>query len=112
MPEQSAQKTEQPTSRRLSKARSKGQVPQSQELTSVVTLLVLVAMVAVLAPKLLQWFMVQIRQGMSCENGIFADSSGFLDFINRKTVDMTLVVFPILAALAAGSFIASVAVSG
>jgi flagellar biosynthetic protein FlhB len=112
MPEQSAQKTEQPTSRKLSKAKGKGQVPQSQELTSIVTLLVLVAMIALLAPNLLQWFMLQIRQGMSCENGIFADSVGFLDFINRKTVDMALVICPILAALAAGSFIASVAISG
>jgi flagellar biosynthesis protein FlhB len=60
MPEQSAQKTEQPTSRKLSKAKGKGQVPQSQELTSIVTLLVLVAMIALLAPNLLQWFMLQI----------------------------------------------------
>ena len=112
MPEQSAEKTEQPTGKKLSKARGKGQVPQSQELTSVVTLLVLVAMIALLAPNLMQWFMLQIRQGMSCENGIFADSGGFLDFINRKTVDMALVICPILAALAAGSFIASVAISG
>ncbi len=112
MPEQSAQKTEQPTTRKLSKARGKGQVPQSQELTSIVTLLVLVAMITLLAPNLLQWFMLQIRQGMSCENGVFADSGGFLDFVNRKTVDMALVICPILAALAAGSFIASVAISG
>ena len=112
MPEQAADRTEQPTARRLSKARGKGQVPQSQELTSVVTLLVLVATIAVLAPNLLQWFMVQIRQGMSCENGVFADSRGFLDFVCRKTIDMILVICPILAALAAGSFIATVAISG
>ena len=112
MPEQAAERTEQPTARRLSKAKSKGQVPQSQELTSTVTLLVLMAMIALLAPKLLQWFMLQIRQGMSCENGVFADSRGFLDFVSRKTVDMTLVISPILVALVAGSFMASVAVSG
>ncbi len=112
MPEQAVERTEQPTARRLSRARSKGQVPQSQELTSVVTLLVLMAMIALLAPKLLQWFMLQIRQGMSCENGVFADSRGFLDFVGRKTVDMILVICPILVALVAGSFMASVAVSG
>jgi len=112
MPEQAAERTEQPTHKKLSKARGKGQVPQSQELTSVVTLLVLVAMITLLAPNLMQWFMLQIRQGMSCENGIFADSGGFLDFVNRKTVDMALVICPILAALAAGSFIAGVAISG
>lgn len=112
MPEQAAERTEEPTPKKLSKARGEGKVPQSQELTSVVTLLVLVAMITLLAPNLMQWFMLQIRQGMSCENGIFADSGGFLDFVNRKTVDMALVIFPILAALAAGSFLASVAISG
>ena len=112
MPEQAAERTEQPTARKLSKAKGKGQVPQSQELTSIVTLLVLVATIAFLAPNLLQWFMVQIRQGMSCENGVFADSRGFLDFVGRKTTDMILVICPIFAALAVGSFIASVAISG
>jgi flagellar biosynthetic protein FlhB len=112
MPEQAAEKTEQPTARRLSKARGKGQVPQSQELTSIVTLLVLVAMITLLASNLLQWFMMQIRQGMSCENSIFANSSGFLDFISSKTIDLMLVIWPILAALCAASFIACVAVGG
>jgi len=112
MPERAAERTEQPTAKRLAKAKGKGQVPQSQELTSIVTLLVLVAMVTLLAPSLLQLFMIQIRQGMSCENGIFADSSGFLDFISRKTIDLILVICPILAALCVGSFIASIAVSG
>jgi flagellar biosynthetic protein FlhB len=112
MPEQAAERTEQPTARRLSRAKSKGQVPHSQELTSIVTLLVLVTMIAFLAPNLLQWFMVQIRQGMSCENGVFADSRGFLEFVGRKTLDMIFVICPILAALAAGSFISSVAISG
>jgi len=112
MPEQAADRTEQPTARRLSKARGKGRVPQSQELTSIITLLVLVAMVTLLAPNLLRWFMIQIRQGMSCENGIFADSNGFLDFVSRKIINFILVICPILAALCVGSFIASVAVSG
>ena len=112
MPEQAAERTEQPTARRLSKTRSKGNVPQSQELTSIVTLLVLVAVIAFMAPNLLQLFMSQIRQGMSCENGIFADSAGFLDFVNKKVVDISLVVCPIFAVLAIGSFIATVSVSG
>ena len=113
MPEQpAAERTEQPTPRRLKKARDKGRVPQSQELTSIVTLLVLVAMVALLAPNLLKWFMVQIRQGMLCENGIFADSRSFSDFFGRKTIDSILIICPILVALFAGSVIAGVAISG
>lgn len=113
MPEQpAAERTEQPTPRRLQKARKKGRVPQSQEVASIVTLLVLVAMVALLAPNLLKWFMIQIRQGMLCENGIFADNRSFLDFIGRKTIDSIFIICPILAALFAGSVIAGVAISG
>jgi flagellar biosynthetic protein FlhB len=112
MPEQAAERTEQPTGRVLNKARGKGQVPQSQELTSAVSLIVLVAIITLLAPNLLQWLMLQIRQGISCENAVFADSGVFLDFINRKIADLTLTIAPILAALVAGSFIATIAVSG
>ena len=113
MPEQpAAERTEQPTPRRLQKARKKGQVPQSQEVTSIVTLLVLVAMVALLAPNLLEWFIIQIKQGMLCENEIFADNGSFLNFIGRKIIDSIFIIFPIFAALFAGSAIAGVAVSG
>lgn len=112
MPEQAAERTEQPTARRLSKAKGKGQVPQSQELTAIVTLLVLVAMITFMAPDLLRWFMFQIRNGISCENGVFADTKGFVDFISSKTIDMIFVICPILAALAVGSFISTVAISG
>ena len=107
-----AERTEYPTPRRISKARMKGQVPQSQELTSIVTLLVLVAMVALLGQSLVQWFIMQIKQGMSCENIIFADSKSFLDFMSGKIVDLILIICPILAALFAGSAMAGVAISG
>jgi flagellar biosynthetic protein FlhB len=102
MPEQAAERTEQPTGRVLNKARGKGQVPQSQELTSAVSLIVLVAIITLLAPNLLQWLMLQIRQGMSCEKAVFTDSGAFLHFINRKIVDLALTIAPILAALVAG----------
>ena len=55
MADQIAERTEQPTARKLQKARQKGHVPQSQELSSVVTLLILIVMVALLGPYLLQW---------------------------------------------------------
>jgi flagellar biosynthetic protein FlhB len=113
MPEKpAAERTEQPTPRRISKARKKGQVPQSQELTSTVTLLVLVAAVALLSPSLLQSFIVQVRQGLSCGNAVFADSKSFLDFINGKTIDLMLIICPILIALFAGCVLAGVAISG
>ena len=87
-------------------------MPQSQELTSIVTLLVLVAAVALLAPSLLQSFIIQIKHGLSCGNAVFADSKSFLNFSSGKTVDLILIICPFLAALFAGAVLAGVAISG
>ncbi len=107
-----AEKTHYPTFRKLQKAREKGQLPQSQELTSVVTLLVLIAMVALLGPSLTKWFIVQIKHGMSCENIVFSNTESFIAFINGKTADLILVILPVLAALFVGAIMAGVAVGG
>jgi len=107
-----AEKTHYPTFRKLQKTRQRGHLPQSQELTSVVTLLVLIAMVALLGPSLTKWFIVQIKHGMSCENTVFASTEAFVTFINGTTADLLLVILPVLAALFAGAVLAGVAVSG
>jgi len=115
MPEQPvAEKTEQPTPRRLQKAKQKGQVPQSQELASAATLIALVLMLAFLAPSLLQWFIVKIKStyGRSGPIDIFSDSNAFIQFVNAKIVDSILIISPILVALLAASILAGVAISG
>ncbi len=113
MPEKPAsERTEQPTYRKLQKARQKGNLPQSQELMAIVSVVILVAAVALSGPSLLQWFIAQIEHGMSCENSVFADTGVFLDFIDRKTVGLLLVICPILAALFVGAIMAGIAVSG
>ena len=107
-----AEKTEQPTPKRLRKAKEKGQVAQSQELPAAVSIVVLVMVLALSAPALLQWFIMQMKQGMSCQIGVFADSKAFTNFLNTKIISSTVAMCPILAALFAGSVIACVAVSG
>ncbi len=107
-----AERTEQPTPKKLEKARKKGQVPHSQELTSIVTLLALILVVALMAPSLLQWFITQLKQGMSCENAVFADSISFWNFAKAKIADSIFAVCPIFAALFAGSVLACVAITG
>ncbi len=108
-----AEKTEQPTPKKLEKAWKKGMVPQSQELTSVATLVVLVGIVALLGPDLLQWFIMQIKSTFTrCDTGVFANSQSFSNFINAKTVDLILLVCPIMAALFVSSALACVAISG
>ncbi|MHC4571762.1 MAG: flagellar biosynthesis protein FlhB [Planctomycetota bacterium] len=107
-----AERTEYPTGKQLTRAREKGQVPQSQELMSAVSILVLVTMVALLAPSMMQWLIMQMRQGMSCELAVFADSKAFINFFNGKIIDSILVICPILAALCAGAVLAGVAIGG
>jgi flagellar biosynthetic protein FlhB len=107
-----AEKTEQPTLRKLSKAREQGQVPQGLELMSAVSILVLVTMLALLAPSLMRWFTMQTRQGMSRPDAVFANSKTFISFFNAKITDSVLIICPILAALCAGSIVTGVAISG
>jgi flagellar biosynthetic protein FlhB len=108
-----AEKTEYPTPKKIEKARKKGMVPQSQELTSAANILVLVAMVTLLGPSLVQWFTEQLQTTFSEYNiSVFADSKSFLNFVNAKTIDAILVVSPIFAALLAGSALASISIGG
>jgi len=112
MADSAAERTEQPTPKKLEKARAKGQVPQSQELASVVTLLVLVAMIALLSPSLMKWMQMELKEGLSCQGSAFADTQAFLHFAQRKTISLLLVIIPILGALFAGAAAASIAVGG
>jgi flagellar biosynthetic protein FlhB len=113
MPEKPAtERTEQPTAKRLEKAREEGQVPQSQELVSVATLMALVLAVTLAAPKLGEWFSAQMREGMSCNVKAFGDVRSFTSFINSRVTEAIVVSLPILAAMAGASALASVAVGG
>ncbi len=113
MPEQpAAERTEQPTPRKLLKAREKGQVPQSHELSSVATLVALTLILALLAPTLMEWFAVRIRRGLSVQIPVFADNKAFIDYVNATIVDSMLVISPILGALLAAAILSSIAVGG
>ena len=107
-----AEKTEQPTPKRLRKAKEKGQVAQSQELPAAVSIVVLVTVLTLSAPALLQWFIIQVKQGVSGQIGVFADSTSFINFLNTKILSATFVMCPILSALFAGSVLSCVVVGG
>ena len=107
-----AEKTEQPTPKRIEKAREKGQVAQSQELPAAVSIVVLLMALSLSAPALLQWFATQMRQGMSGQVDVFADSTAFINFFNAKIVSATFIICPILGALLVGSVLSCVVVGG
>ena len=75
-----AERTEQPTAKRLSKAKSKGQTPQSQEMLSFISIVILITMITFLAPQLMQWFTLVLKEGLSCNTTIFANNSTFINF--------------------------------
>jgi flagellar biosynthetic protein FlhB len=113
MAESSAsERTEQPTPKKLEKARAKGHVPHSEELTSVVTILVLVAAIALLRSNLMQWMQTEIRDGMSCRSSVFANTNTFLDFVHTKIISVLLAMMPILAAMTVAAVAATIAVGG
>jgi len=107
-----AEKTEQPTPKKLQKAREEGQLPQSQEMLSVASLLVLVGALVLMAPTLMEWFKVQMRQGCSGNFLIFSDNLSLIRFVNSKIIDVFMVIWPILAALVACSILTGVGISG
>lgn len=107
-----SERTEQPTPRKIEKARKKGQVPESEELASIATLLALMAVMVLAGPSMLQWAITEMTQGLSCASGAFTDNKSFLDFIEGKTIDLLLILCPILIAIFAGSVLGSLAVSG
>ena len=107
-----AEKTELPTTRRLSRARAQGQVPQGQEFPQVISLVVLLVMLAALGSTIMDWFTGQVQQGMAWDLSVFSDNGTLIKFFNTKIVGSTLIVLPILTALVVGSVISCVIVSG
>lgn len=107
-----SERTERPTGKRLSKARTEGQVPQSQELLSFVSLAVLVTMVTHLSPEIMQWCRSELVEGMGCDRSAFGSSRAFIAFINAKVSGFITLIFPILAALCVAAIAGNILVGG
>jgi flagellar biosynthesis protein FlhB len=108
----SAEKTEQPTQRRLEKAQEKGQVAQSEELPAAVAIIVLTGVLTISGPGLLGWLMAQIEQSMTPNAAIFHDRQSFVHFFNAKIGDSTFAVMPLLGVLLVGGILSCIAVGG
>ncbi len=107
-----AERTEQPTARRLSKAKEKGQLPRSQELSSFVCIAVLLTALVLMAPTLMHWFEDILKSGLSGDRSVLADPGAFTGFFRRQGVDFLLLILPIMAALSAGAIVTGVVISG
>ncbi len=96
----------------MGKAKSKGQLPQSQELTAFASITLLVFMVWFSGSEWMQWFSRCLEEGVNSDISIFRDTGAFIGFANEKIVDVTKVMFPTLLVLCVGGVISSIVVSG
>lgn len=107
-----AERTEEPTQRRLEKAREEGKVAQSQELPAVAAVVVLTGVLALTAPTLLAWFSMKLREGLSPRPDVFADSQSFVHFFNAEIGSSIVVMLPLLVSLMVAGTVACIVVSG
>ena len=99
MASESAEKTEQPTSKRRTKTRQKGQVPSSQEMMSAISLIVLCATTAKVGPRFTQWAMSEMREGFMCDYSNAANADVFLSFAGTKLLASLAIASPFFLAL-------------
>ena len=108
----SAEKTEQPTPKRLEKAQKEGQVAQSQELPAVMSVVVLTLVLALSAPSLLKCFMALIETGFSSGSSVFVDNKSFLLYFNSQVGSAIVAILPLFASLFIAGIVSCVIVSG
>lgn len=112
MPETAAEKTEQPTSRRLGKAKEEGNVPSSMELVNAVTLVALLAITAFMGPKFVEWANGEIKEGMSCQVANIHSPSTFIRFSTEKFMQTVIIASPFFLALIVAGTGINLAISG
>ena len=108
----SADRTEEPTPERLRRAREEGQVPQSREVPSAVLILVLLLLLAALAPVLYRYFYTLVSDSLTFDAVGPKSSTGFLEVLRDKAGDTLMMLAPFLAVGAAASALSSVLVGG
>ncbi len=106
-----SERTEQPTPERLKKARKEGQIPESKEVPSAMTIIALLLGLLALGGRIMQWLTERITEGLTKVPGEPA-SAAFAEALSSGTVELLITMAPILALLAAVSCLSSVAVGG
>lgn len=107
-----AEKTEQPTPRRLNKSREKGQTPQSQDLGSAVTLLVLLVTLFLVGPGFFDWCKTKVTSSIAEPVEAFATPPAFIAYINARLIETFMVALPIFAALSVAGIATCYVVGG
>lgn len=105
-------KTEQPTPRRLEKARQEGHVPQSQEMLSAISLIVLTLLTALCGPWFVRWSKQQMIFGLSCRSIWLDNPQSFLGYAESVILEMLVILCPFLLGLMLAGIAGSLWISG
>ena len=106
------ERTEQPTSKRLSDARKKGSVPFSQEIASAITIIVLTATTVMAGPRFVRWSFSEIKEAFMLNYHDMHTPESFLLFINNKLISSFWIMTPFLAILIVSGYLTSIMISG
>jgi flagellar biosynthetic protein FlhB len=107
-----AEKTEQPTAKRLQDARDRGQVPRSRELGSAAVMIVGSGALLFGGGGLAGAFSQMLRRGLSLDRAALVDPGAMGHGLGVATVDAILILAPFFAAVAAAAVLAPLALGG
>ncbi|MFA3778472.1 flagellar biosynthesis protein FlhB [Yersinia sp. 1652 StPb PI] len=94
-----AEKSEEPTAHKLEKAREKGQIPRSRELTSMLMLGAGLAILWVSGESMARQLAAMIAQGLHFDHGIISDDKQMLRQIGMLLSQTMMALLPIFAGL-------------
>ena len=106
------EKTEQPTAKRLTDARSKGSVPFSEETASAISIIVLTATTVMAGPRFIQWCFFEIKEAFMLNYHDMHTPESFLLFANTKLISSACIMAPLLAVLLVSGYLTSIMISG
>lgn len=94
-----AEKSEEPTAHKLEKAREKGQIPRSRELTSMLMLGAGLAILWVSGESMARQLAAMISQGLHFDHGIISDDKQMLRKVGMLLSQTIMALLPIFAGL-------------
>ncbi len=108
----SQEKTEEPTQKRLSKAREDGQVPRSRELTTSAILLSGSIALFVFAPFMSQRLLDILRFNFQFDREVIFDPAMMISHLTHSFADALYSLFPLFAVLVVAAILGPIALGG
>ncbi len=113
MAEDSGQdKTEEPTAKRLSEARKKGQVPRSRELNTFVMLITASVMMYFVGDEMVKGIAALMKQQFSLSREVIFDPASPVIYFEQVVLDGMLLILPLVIPLIIAALLTPIAIGG